>query len=91
MNAPAYAEHLRDEVLPALRAVDGYQGARLMQRQDGDEIEIVVVTWWKSLDAIHGFAGADIGHAVVADGAAALLISHDDRVHHFDLVLSDDV
>ncbi len=44
-NAHAYAEHLRGEVIPGLRHVDGYQGTKLLQREDGDEIEIVVVTW----------------------------------------------
>lgn len=89
-NAPAYAEHLRAEVIPTLRGVDGYQGAKLMQRQDGDEIEIVVVTWWQSLDAIRGFAGDDIERAVVTGEAASLLSSFDERVQHFELVLSDD-
>lgn len=90
-NAPAYAEHLRTEVIPALRNVDGYQGARLMQRQDGDKIEIVVVTWWASLDAIRSFAGADIERAVVTEEAAGLLNGFDERVVHYELVLSDDL
>ena len=90
-NAPAYAEYLRDNVIPTLRGVDGYRATRLMQRQDGDEVEIVVATWWDSLEAIHGFAGADIERAVVEDEAAALLIDFEERVQHYDLALSDDV
>lgn len=90
-NAPAYAEHLRTEVIPGLRSVDGYQGAKLLQRADGDEIEIVVVTWWQSLDAIHGFAGDDIGSAVVTDHATGLLAGFDERVLHYEMVLSDEV
>ena len=89
-NAPAYAEHLRSDVIPGLRDIDGYQGARLLQRQDGAEMEIVVVTWWRSLDAVHGFAGAEIGNAVVTDEAANLLSGYDERVQHYELVLSDD-
>ena len=54
-------------------------------------MEIVVVTWWESLEAIHGFAGADIERAVVEDDAAALLIDFEECVQHFDLVLSDDM
>jgi heme-degrading monooxygenase HmoA len=90
-NAPRYAEHLRDAVIPTLREVDGYRGTRLLQHEDGDEVEIVVVTWWDSLEAVRGFAGADIEQAVVEDEAAALLIRYDERVHHFDLALSDDL
>ena len=82
-NAPAYANHLRTEVIPTLRAIDGYRGARLLQRQDGGQVEIVVLTWWDSLAAILGFAGADIECAVVEDAAAALLIRFDGRARHY--------
>jgi heme-degrading monooxygenase HmoA len=90
-NAPAYARHLQDEVIPTLRSVDGYQGARLLQRHDGDQVEIVVVTWWDSLDSIRDFAGDDIGNAVVTGEAACLLSDYEERVLHYELVLSDEV
>jgi heme-degrading monooxygenase HmoA len=90
-NAPVYAEHLRDQVIPTLRRMDGYRGARLLQCKAGEEVEIIVTTWWDSLHAIRGFAGADIDIAVVEDSAAALLIEYEDRVQHYDLVLADDM
>ena len=88
--APAYAAHLRGHILPALRGLDGYLGAELLQRAAGAEIEIVVITRWRSLDAIRGFAGADIETAVVAGEAAALLSSYDDRVRHYKVVAHDE-
>jgi heme-degrading monooxygenase HmoA len=90
-NAPVYAEHLRDQVIPALRRLDGYRGTRLLQRKDGVEVEIIVTTWWESRDAIRGFAGADIDIAVVEDEAAALLIEYEAHVQHYDLLLADDM
>jgi len=90
-HAPAYAEHLRTEVLPTVQGVDGYAGAMLLEREVADGVEIVVVTWWRSLDAIRGFAGADLEEAVVADEAAALLTAFDPRVRHYNLVVNDDV
>jgi heme-degrading monooxygenase HmoA len=89
-NAPGYAEHLRTHVLPALRQVAGYSGALLLERPDGAEVELVVLTWWQSLESITGFAGADVETAVVADEAAALLAGYDERVRHYELVLRDD-
>jgi heme-degrading monooxygenase HmoA len=86
---PLYAEHLRTHVLPSLKAVAGYRGARLWERPLGEGIEIVVVTHWDSLDAIRGFAGDEIERAVVADEAAALLLEFDDRVRHYELVVTD--
>ena len=91
--APAYVEHLRRHVLPAVRAVDGYAGAFLVERDagDADAVEIVVVTLWRSLEAIRGFAGPDAEEAVVADEAAALLTQFDRRVRHYAVVVRDDV
>ena len=90
-QAPAYAEHLRSQVLPGIKRLDGYAGALLLEREVADEVEVVVVTLWRSLDAVRGFAGADVERAVVADEAAALLTRFDPRVHHYDLVFKDDV
>ena len=85
-----YIEHLTKNVLPALQTVEGYAGAQLLQRRQDDDVEIMVVTWWNSLDAIRGFAGDRLEEAVVADEAAALLIRFDHRVRHYELVIRDD-
>ena len=58
---------------PTLRETPGYQGATLLERADGGEVEIVVITWWRSVDDIRAFAGDDIERAVVAEEARALL------------------
>jgi heme-degrading monooxygenase HmoA len=88
-NAPRYADHLRQHVVPVLRGLDGYAGARLLQRTSGSGVEVVVLTWWQSLDAIRAFAGADLETAVVADAAAALLTDYDRRVNHYEVMLQD--
>ena len=89
-KAPAYADHLKNHVLPAVRKVDGYSGAMLLERQADGAVEIIVITRWRSLDAIRAFAGADLEEAVVADEASALLTSFDRRVRHYELVVRDD-
>ena len=88
-QAPAYAEHLRAHVLPALNAIEGYAGATLLERTTPAAVEIIVITWWRSLEAIRGFSGADLEHAVIADEAARLLTRFDHRVRHFTLVVED--
>jgi len=89
-QAPAYAEHLRTHVLPSVRKVDGYRGAMLLERSASDAVEILVITWWRSLEAIRGFAGSDLEHAVVADEAASLLTQFDRRVRHYQVVVEDE-
>jgi heme-degrading monooxygenase HmoA len=88
-GAAAYREYFERVVMPELAAVDGYRGVCLLQRElpDGNAIEIIVVTRWASLAAIRGFAGDDIGRAIVHDEAAALLTDYDRTVRHFEVVL----
>lgn len=90
-RAPAYLDHLRTRVLPALKALDGYGGAMMLERAIPRAREIIVITFWQSLDSIRGFAGPDLEKAVVADEAAALLTQFDERVRHYEVALSDDV
>ena len=90
-QAPAYVDHLRTQVLPAVRQVDGYAGAMLLEREDSGEVEIIVLTLWRALDSIRGFAGAELEGAVVADEAVPLLTQFDRRVRHYELVVKDDV
>jgi heme-degrading monooxygenase HmoA len=88
-QAPEYAEHLRAKVLPALRGVDGYAGAILLEREVSGAVEIVVLTFWRSLDSVRGFAGDDLEGAVVAEEAAALLTRFDQRVRHYEVAVKD--
>lgn len=85
----AYVDHLRTRVLPQVRALDGYHGASLLRRDVDGETEIVVITRWRSLDAVRAFAGRDVEAAVVEDEAAALLRQYDKRVRHYDVVTED--
>jgi heme-degrading monooxygenase HmoA len=90
-QAPAYLEHLRDRVLPKVKSVDGYAGAMLLERVLPGAVEIIVVTFWQSVDSVRGFAGDDLEGAMVAEEAAALLTQFDRRVRHYEVALKDDV
>jgi len=90
-QAPAYVEHLRSRVLPTLKKVDGYSGAMLLERRASGVVEIIVITFWRSVDSIRGFAGDDAETAVVADEAASLLTQFDRRARHYEVVVRDGV
>jgi heme-degrading monooxygenase HmoA len=86
-NAAAYAEYLRAHVFEGLRGIEGYDHAVLLQKDGGEDVEVQVITFWRSLDAIRAFAGADVEAAVVTDAAAALLTTFDRRARHFEVAL----
>ena len=87
--APSYLGHFRGQVQPELRKVNGFVGATVLTRPVPDGVEILVTTFWQSLQAIDAFASRDREAAVVASEAAALLTDYDRRVRHYELALSD--
>jgi heme-degrading monooxygenase HmoA len=85
-NAPPYTDFLEREFLPQLPAIAGYRGAQVLQRPADDEIEVLVITFWESLDAIAAFAGDDVETAHVAPRARELLSRFEQRCQHFETV-----
>ena len=81
-----YAVYLKSTVVPELAGIRGYQGATLLQRDRNGAIEVTVITWWESLDAVRAFAGEAIENAVVHDSAARMLIDFDRGVEHHQVV-----
>jgi hypothetical protein len=62
----------------------------LLERDAPEGVEIIVLTFWRSLDSIRGFAGPDLEGAVVAEEAAALLTQFDRRVRHYEVAVRHD-
>jgi heme-degrading monooxygenase HmoA len=89
-HASVYADHLKSQVLTTLRKVDGYVGAKLLERETNDGVEILVITLWQSLDSIRKFAGTDVEKAVVSDDIVSLFLQYDKRVTHYKVVVMDD-
>lgn len=77
------------KILPRLRRLRGYLGASFLRRRYGKEIELLLLTRWRSLAAVRAFAGDDIERAVVDPEAAAILKRWDKRVRHYEVALED--
>lgn len=86
-GALAYREHLESSVLPQLRALSGFAGVSLLNRVDGGEVEVTVLTRWSSMDAVAAFASPDLEAAVVEPAAAAVLLNYDHKVTHHHVML----
>jgi heme-degrading monooxygenase HmoA len=81
-----YRRHFDDRVIPALIRTSGYLGAQVLITPDVDPAELVVVTWWSSLDAIRAFAGPDVRRAVVDPEARAMLMRCEETVTLYDVI-----
>jgi heme-degrading monooxygenase HmoA len=82
-NADAYEDFLRMTFLPAIHRIPGYRGARVLRRDQGEEVEFVTVTSFDSIEAIRAFAGEDWEAAHVAPTARKLLSRFDTRCDHY--------
>ena len=82
----AYPVHFREAVLPELKKIPGFVGAHLGRREAEGIVEFVVLTRWRSIDAVRSFAGTDITKAVVEPDAAAALLDFDASVRHYEVL-----
>jgi len=86
-RAGDYQRHYESEVSEHLRAVSGFSGAQLLRRDEDGEVAFTSVTWFTSLDAVRGFAGADYERAVVEPAARRALSRWDERVSHHEVAI----
>jgi heme-degrading monooxygenase HmoA len=84
--ADAYVEHLHSETFPQLVQLPGFHDASILRRDVEQGVEFLVVTVWKSLDAIRGFAGHDPESAVVPAKVQQMMIEYDRRPRHYEVV-----
>jgi heme-degrading monooxygenase HmoA len=85
-KAQGYVEHLQRDTFPALRAIAGFVDASILMRTVERGVEFLVVTRWKSLDAIRAFAGDDAEVAVVPEKVQRIMLEFDERVRHYHIV-----
>ena len=85
-TADEYQRHYETEVSENLGALGGFCGARLLRREEGQEVEFTSVTFFTGLDAVRGFAGDDYERAVVEEAGRRALSRWDERVSHHEVV-----
>jgi heme-degrading monooxygenase HmoA len=87
-TADDYQRHYETDVAEHLRDVPGFQGARLLRRPAGDEVEFTSITFFTDLDAVRGFAGESYEEAVLEEDARRALSRWDDRVSHAEVAVA---
>ena len=85
-RAAEYERHLRGETFPALERIAGFVDASILKRRLEGGVEFLVVSRWVSVDAISGFAGADVEAAVVPEKVQAMMVEYDRRARHYEVV-----
>jgi antibiotic biosynthesis monooxygenase (ABM) superfamily enzyme len=83
-DAKTYEEILRNEIFPSIaaRKINGYHGAELFIREDGDEVEFVTLLRFDSTDGVKEFAGADASRPVIYPKAEPLITRMEQARHY---------
>jgi heme-degrading monooxygenase HmoA len=86
--ADGYQRHYEADVAEHLGQVPGFRGARLLRRDEGEEVEFTSITYFASLDDVRAFAGEDPEAAVIEEEARRVLIRWDERVTHHEVAVA---
>jgi heme-degrading monooxygenase HmoA len=81
-DADEYAAYTRQTGFPAYGRTAGNRGAWLLRRDDNRTTELITLSLWDSIDAIHAFAGEDIDAAALYPEDERHLIGGESRTAH---------
>jgi len=85
-----FLRHLDATGVRECSALAGYLGHQVLERDLGDRVEITLVTYWRSMEDVTAFAGADPSLARLWPEDEAYAIESDLDVRH-DMVLRSDL
>ena len=84
---PRYLERVREVVLPYFETRDGFRGAHFGRRDLDDGVEILVITLWESMEAVHSFSGKNGEGSYMPREIAETLTSYDASSGHFESLI----
>ncbi len=87
-KADEYAKYLAESI-KKFRAIPGNRGYQMMREEAGTEAHFMVISFWNSRDAIHGYAGADISMVRPLPRDSEFLIEPEATVRNYDLVVNE--
>ena len=84
-RAHEYIAHLQNDTFKQIANIDGFISAQILKRELDEGIEFLIITEWRTVDAIREFAGADFGTAVVPNLVHDIMIKYDNKVRHYEI------
>jgi heme-degrading monooxygenase HmoA len=81
-----YAAYMEETGLKDYAATPGNRGVWMLARDEGEQVEFMMLTLWESWDALRAFAGEDVEKAVYYARDRAFLTRLDEKVEHFEVL-----
>lgn len=85
-KADAYEKVVIETGIKGIDATPGSRGSWLLRRDDGDEVEFLLVSLWDSFASIEEFAGADYHKARYYPEDDDFLLDRVEHVTHYEVV-----
>jgi len=87
-NADIYENLLKTEVFPSIenKKVKGYTKITLLKRVKNDEVEFITIMLFDKIQSVKEFAGEDYEKSYVPDKAKEILLRHDERAQHYEIL-----
>jgi heme-degrading monooxygenase HmoA len=85
-KADAYREFTKRRAIPDYQSVPGNLSVHVLERREDDITHFITLTFWESLEAIQGFAGADVEAAKYYPEDQDFLLEFEPRVVHYEVV-----
>ncbi len=81
----AYVRYMEETGLADYRRTAGNRGAYLLCRDEGERVEMTMLTFWDSVDAIKAFAGEDYTRARYYPRDAEFLLRFAETSDHYEV------
>ncbi len=87
-NAGKYEDLLRNEIFPSIenKKMKGYRKISLLKIVSETEVEFITIMLFDNLDAVKEFVGDDYEKSYVPDKAQKVLLRHDERSQHYEII-----
>jgi heme-degrading monooxygenase HmoA len=84
-KAEEYRQYLFDVGVKKIATLAGNRGVQMMLAKNAEQGEFMVISYWDSVDAIKGYAGADYTKVHDLPRDKDFLVDKESLVRHFDL------
>ena len=84
-----YTEYVKQTGVKSLRQTKGNEGVLVITRKDKENAEIGVISFWKSREDIHAFAGPDINKAVYYPEDKKFLTKMEPELLHYEVEVEE--
>ena len=87
-NAGKYEYLLGNEIFPSIekKNVKGYRKISLLKRIFEKEVEFITIMQFDNIEAVKEFAGEDYEKSYVPESARQVLLRHDEKSQHYEII-----